>query len=90
MSVLGTDVGVTGSLKIGVGAHAKAGYTDGKLKVDVGLAAGIGIDVGIEVDVSGTINAVTGAAESAWNATSGFVSDMKDGLSTFASNFSLW
>ena len=59
VSVLGTDVGVTGSLKVGVGAHAEMGYTDGKFKVDVGAAVGVGFDLGFEVDIGGTVEAIT-------------------------------
>lgn len=66
VSVLGTDVGVSGSLKIGVGAHAEVGYTDGKVKVDIGAAVGVGFDLGFEVDVSGTVDAVCDAASNAW------------------------
>ncbi len=58
VSVLGTDIGVNGSVKVGVGAHAEIGYTDGKFKVDVGAALGVGVDVGFEVDVSGTVDAI--------------------------------
>lgn len=65
ISVLGTDIGVTGSAKIGIGAHAEVGWTDGKLKVDVGAAVGIGFDLGFEVDVSGTVDAVCDAVSSA-------------------------
>lgn len=67
VSVLGTDVGVNGSLKVGVGAHAEVGYTDGKLKVDIGAAVGVGFDLGFEVDVSGTVDAVSDAVTSAWD-----------------------
>lgn len=73
VSVLGTDVGVSGSVKVGVGAHANVGYTDGKVKVDVGAALGVGVDVGFEVDVGGTvkgiskgIKAVCKGAKAAW------------------------
>lgn len=79
VAVLGTDVGITGSLKVGVGGHAKAGYTDGKLKVDVGLAIGVGFDLGFEVDVSGTVDAVSDAAEAAW----AFVEDTWDAALDF-------
>ena len=67
VSVLGTDVGVTAAAKVGVGAHAKVGYTDGKVKVDVGAAVGVGFDLGFEVDVGGTVDAVKGAATNVWN-----------------------
>lgn len=66
VSVLGTDIGVTGSLKVGVGVHAEVGYTDGKLKVDVGAAFGVGADVGFEVDIGGTVKAVVGGAKSVY------------------------
>ncbi len=67
ISVLGTDVGVTASAKVGIGAHAEVGWTDGKLKVDVGAAVGIGFDLGFEVDVSGTVDAVCDAVSDAWD-----------------------
>ena len=67
ISVLGTDIGVSGSVKVGVGAHADIGYTDGKLKVDIGAAIGVGVSVGFEVDIGGTVDAVCGWAQSAWN-----------------------
>lgn len=87
VSVLGTDIGATGSLKVGVGAHAEIGYTDGKLKVDIGAAVGVGFDLGVEVDVSGTIDAVSDFASSAWDgvtdawdATTDAISDAWDWL----------
>ena len=80
VSVLGTDVGVTGSLKVGVGFNAEIGVTDGVLKVDVGAALGVGFDIGFEVDVSGTVDAVCDAAENAWEAASDVVSDFMDFL----------
>lgn len=74
VSVLGADVGLTGSLKVGAGAHANVGYTDGKLKVDVGAAVGIGFDVGFEVDIGGTVDAVCDGATAVWNGVKGFFS----------------
>lgn len=64
VAVLGTDVGVTAGVKVGVGAHAEVGYTDGKFKVDIGAAVGVGFDLGLEVDVSGTVDAVCDIASS--------------------------
>lgn len=58
--MLGTDIGVSGAVKVGIGAHAEVGYTDGKFKVDVGAALGVGVDIGFEVDISGTVDAVAG------------------------------
>lgn len=67
ISVLGADVGVSGSVKVGIGAHAEIGFTDGVLKADVGAAIGLGISVGVEVDVGGMVDAVCDAAQSAWD-----------------------
>ncbi|MBQ5994618.1 MAG: hypothetical protein IJL63_02035 [Clostridia bacterium] len=67
VSVLGADVGVSGSLKFGVGVHAKAGYVDGHIKVDIGAAVGLGADVGLDIDVGGAVKAVAGVAKSAWD-----------------------
>ena len=64
VTVLGTDVGVKGAVKVGIGAHADVGYTDGKFKVDIGAAVGVGVDLGFEVDVSGTVDAVCSVCES--------------------------
>lgn len=59
---MGTDLGVTGGVNIGIGAHAEAGLVDGKIKVDIGASIGIGVNVGFEVDPSGTIDAVCDSA----------------------------
>lgn len=85
VSVLGTDVGVKGSLKVGVGAHAEIGYTDGKFKVDIGAAVGVGFDLGFEVDVGGTVDAVTDIASSAWDGLTDVVSDTWDNIADTAS-----
>lgn len=74
LAILGVDAGVSGSVNIGVGAHAKAGIVDGKVKVDVGASLGIGFSVGFEVDVGGAIDAVWGGAKSVWNTMSGWFS----------------
>lgn len=71
VTVLGTDIGVTGAVKVGLGAHAEVGVTDGKLKVDIGAAVGVGFDIGFEIDMSGTIDAVQNVAESVFNFFSG-------------------
>lgn len=58
VTVMGTDVDVSGSVQVGVGAHANAQIKDGKILLDVGASLGIGASVKLEVDVSGTVNAV--------------------------------
>jgi hypothetical protein len=65
VKIAGTDVDVTGSVNIGVGAHAEFGYNDGKLSCDLGASLGVGVSVKIEVDISGTIDAVCDWADSA-------------------------
>ena len=80
-SLLGTDIGVTAGAKVGVGAHAEAGFTDGKLKVDVGAAVGVGFDLGLEVDMSGTVDLVCDAAEAAWD----FTTDVAESTVYYAS-----
>ncbi len=65
--ILGTDVGVSGSLNYGIGAHANAGYKDGKVYLDVGATLGVGASAKLEVDISGTVNAVCDGAQAAWN-----------------------
>lgn len=67
VNVLGGEVGVSGGVKVGVGAHADVGYKDGVFKCDIGASLGIGFDVGIEVDVGGMVNTVADAASSAWD-----------------------
>lgn len=66
ISALGTKAGVTGNVNYGVGVHAEAGFVDGKIKVDLGASLGVGVSVGVEIDFSGTIDALVGAAESAF------------------------
>ncbi len=65
--VLGVRAGVNGSVKIGVGAHADIGYSDGVVKCEIGAALGIGVDVGFEVDIGGAVKSISGAAQSAWD-----------------------
>ncbi|MCR5556404.1 MAG: hypothetical protein K6F75_02455 [Butyrivibrio sp.] len=64
--VLGADVGVTGSVQVGVGAHANIGYEEGKLSLDVGATLGVGASVKLEIDVSKPVNAVCDGARAAW------------------------
>lgn len=64
VTVLGTDVNVSGSAYIGVGAHADIDIGDGKIKCDIGAALGIGVSVGFEIDYGGTIDAIKNGAKS--------------------------
>ena len=67
VNVLGGEVGVSGSVSVGVGAHADVGYKDGVFKFDIGASIGLGGSVGSEVDIVGMVDTVCDAAESAWN-----------------------
>ena len=67
VNVLGGEVGVSGSVSVGVGAHADVGYKDGVFKFDIGASIGLGGSVGSEVDIGGMVDSVCDAAESAWN-----------------------
>lgn len=49
---------VGGGVSFGLGAHAKAGYNDGVISFDVGVAAGLGVSVNAEIDIGGTIDAI--------------------------------
>ena len=65
--ILGTDVGVGGSLNYGIGAHANAGYKGGKFYLDVGASFGVGASAKLEIDIGGTVDAVCDGAKAAWD-----------------------
>lgn len=67
VNILGGEVGASGSLNYGIGAHADVGYLDGVLKCDIGASLGVGASLGFEVDVGGMVDTVTDAASAAWD-----------------------
>ncbi|MEG2814262.1 MAG: hypothetical protein RSA79_06645 [Oscillospiraceae bacterium] len=67
VTVMGTDIGVTASANVGIGAHADFGYKDGKIKVDLGASLGVGASIGFEIDASKTIEAAQETAVKAWD-----------------------
>ena len=67
VTVLGTEAKVTGSVNVGIGAHADVEVGDGKIVCDLGVAFGLGASLSFEIDYSGTVDAVQSAAESAIN-----------------------
>ena len=69
--ILGTDVGVEGSVNYGVGAHANFGFGEGKFYVDIGASVGVGGSIKLDIDMSGTVNAVCDTAKAAWNGIKG-------------------
>lgn len=66
VKVLGADVGVKGSVNVGVGAHAEFGYKDGKFSADIGASLGIGASVKLEIDIGGMVDTVADAAQAVW------------------------
>lgn len=73
VDVFGVEGKVTGKLNVGVGAHAEAGYHDGKLVFDVGLSVGVGGTIKGEIDISGLVDTVG-------NAVGGFADGVSDGV----------
>lgn len=71
VNVLGGEVGVTGGVNFGIGAHADVGYRDGVFKCDVGASLGVGVSLDVEIDVGGMVDGVCDAAETVGD----FVSD---------------
>lgn len=66
LNVLGGEVGVSGGINYGVGAHADVGYRDGVIKCDIGASLGVGVSFGFEVDVGGIVGTITDTALAAW------------------------
>ena len=66
-TVAGVEVNASASVKVGVGAKANVGYSNGILKIEVGAALGIGGTVGVDVNVGQIANKVTEGAKKAWS-----------------------
>ncbi len=75
VTVLGAEMGVSGSVKVGIGAHADVGFVDGHLKVDIGAAVGLGVSVGFDVDVGGLIDGVGTKVAESWSGISAAASE---------------
>ena len=61
------EVNVSGSVKVGIGAKASVGYSNGKLKCEIGAALGVGGSFGFEVDVGAIAKKTGNALKSAWD-----------------------
>lgn len=61
LRVMGTDIGVSGSVGVGIGAHANIGVIDGKVSVDIGAYLGVGASASFEIDFSDTYDTIVGA-----------------------------
>ncbi len=68
-------MGVSGSVKVGIGAHADVGFVDGHLKVDIGAAVGLGVSVEFDVDVGGLIDGVGTKVAESWSGISAAASE---------------
>lgn len=68
VNILGGEVGVSGSVNVGIGAHANFGYKDGVIKCDIGASLGVGGSVSLELDVGGMVETVAENAEKIGNA----------------------
>lgn len=79
-TVMGTDIGVAGSVGVGVGAHANVGIQDGVLSVDVGAYVGVGGSVGLTIDFNDTYDTIVDA----WDATTEAVGEAWDGVTEWA------
>lgn len=80
VNVLGGEVGVKGSVNVGIGAHADVGYRDGVVKVDIGASFGVGASVSLDIDVGGMVDTIADTATAAWEG-------VKDGWKAFTSWF---
>lgn len=84
--VLGTDVGVSGTVGFGVGANASVGVQDGVLSVELGAYLGVGGSVSFELDFSDTCDTIVDA----WNGATEFVSDAGEWVADTASDVGEW
>ena len=75
LDVGGVKGTIGGSANIGIGAHAKGGYHDGKLVFDVGVSVGPGVSVYGELDVSGALDNIADGVGKAVNALSALGSE---------------
>ena len=90
-SVSGTVLGVKASAKaevsVGIGASAKFGLSNGKLRCELGAALGIGVKISFDLDFSGAVNAVKSTAEKVWNGVKSVASTVGSAIKSF---FSGW
>ena len=67
VNVLGGEIGVSGGINYGIGAHADIGYRDGVFKFDVGASLGVGASLDLEVDIGGMVDTIADNAEAVWD-----------------------
>ena len=66
ITVAGVEGKVSGSVNVGIGAHADIGVVDGKIKCDIGASFGLGASVSFEIDTKQAVNAVASKCQAAW------------------------
>lgn len=81
-TVLGTDIGVRGSIGVGAGAHANVGLQDGVLSFEVGAYIGVGGTVGFDIDFNNTYDTMV----SAWDNSCDWVCDRASDVADWASD----
>lgn len=64
-TIAGVEAKVSGSVNIGIGAHADIGIVDGKIKCDIGASLGLGASISFEIDTNKAVNAITSVCQSA-------------------------
>lgn len=77
-TVLGTDVGVKATGKVGFSASANAGIKDGHLVLDVGLAVGVGGEVSLDIDLSKPAEVIGNGVKEAGKAIQGAAKGAKE------------
>ena len=65
-TIAGVEAKVTGSVNVGIGAHADIGVVDGKIKCDIGASLGLGASISFEVDTKKAVDAVTSTCQAVW------------------------
>lgn len=83
INVLGGEVGASGSVNFGIGAHADVGYKDGVFKFDIGASVGVGVQLGAEIDIGGMVATICDVPESAWD-------EIKDGWNEITSGYTVF
>ena len=83
VTVAGVDVGVKGSVKVGVGVEGNIGIKDGHFVCDFGASLGVGFSVGIDIDASGfckVCDDIGKGVENVWKSASEGVGNFFGGL----------
>ncbi len=80
VDVAGIKAQVGGAVKVGIGASASAGYSDGKFSLEVSAALGVGVEANIEIDVRGFVDNTTAVVGKAVEGMSSMAADLVGGI----------